>query len=123
MNIEGARLAREACDEVTAETGRKRYVAGALGPTGRSAAVATKDDPAERDVTFDELVVSYQQQIDGLTRGGVHIIFIETIFDTLNSKAAMMAYSQYFDDKPEEDRLPLFISATLIDISGRNLSG
>lgn len=93
MNVAGARLAREACDEVYAETGRKRYAAGALGPTGRSAAVATKDDPAERDVTFDELVVSYQNQIAGLVEGGVHIIFIETIFDTLNSKAAMMAYT------------------------------
>ena len=101
---------------------RPRFVAGSLGPTDKSASVATDvGDPAYRNVTFDELVDAYYEQVDGLVQGGSHILFPETSFDTLNMKACLFAIDQYFEDK--NVRLPVMISGTIIDKAGRTLSG
>lgn len=117
MNFEAARLAKKA----TSEFSEKKYVAGAVGPTPRAASISRNvDDPSFRDVFFDDLVNSYYLTIKGLHEGGADIIMIETIFDTLNSKAGIFAYEEYFKDKP---KLPLIISGTLVDLSGRTLSG
>lgn len=127
MNFEAARLARVAADKVTkdpAADGRWRLVAGAVGPTNRTASVSPKvEDPAFRNVTYMELVDAYYEQIQGLTDGGAHIIFIETIFDTLNARAAIFAYDNFFNDNKHLRKLPLFISGTIIDAAGRTLSG
>jgi 5-methyltetrahydrofolate--homocysteine methyltransferase len=122
INLEAARIARRAADDVTAlEPDKWRLVAGAIGPTSKTASVSRNvEDPSQRDITFDELVESYYEEICALHEGGVHLILIETIFDTLNSKAALYAYEQYFSDKP---KLPLMLSGTLVDLSGRTLSG
>ena len=97
MNFEAARLARVAADKVTSEGDRWRLVAGACGPTNRTASVSPKvEDPAYRNITYNELVDAYYEQINGLVSGGVHIIFIETIFDTLNARAAVVAYEKFF---------------------------
>lgn len=123
FNFEAAKLAREACDQFTKKTGKKVYAAGAVGPTSKTASISPKiDDSSLRNISFDELKISYKDQIAGLTEGGCHIIMIETIFDTLNAKAAIMAYSDYFEEKNLE-KLPLIISGTLVDNSGRTLSG
>ena len=98
-------------------------MAGAVGPTNRTSSVSPKvEDPAFRNVTYMELVTSYKEQIAGLVQGGCHIIMIETIFDTLNARAAIYAYKEFFEEVnlPE---LPLFISGTIIDAAGRTLSG
>ena len=123
MNRASAELARKVADEVTAlNPDRPRFVAGSLGPTDKSASVATDvGDPAYRNVTFDELVDAYYEQVDGLVRGGSHILFPETSFDTLNMKACLFAIDQYFEDK--NVRLPVMISGTIIDKAGRTLSG
>jgi 5-methyltetrahydrofolate--homocysteine methyltransferase len=124
FNYEAAKLARKACDSYTEKTGKKVYVAGAVGPTSKTASISPKiDDSSLRNITFDELKLSYYEQIAGLTDGGSHIIMIETIFDTLNAKAGIMAYIEYFQDKPTEEKLPLIISGTIVDKSGRTLSG
>lgn len=122
INLEAAKLARKAADDVTANEPHKwRLVAGAVGPTSKTASVSRNvEDPSQRDISFDELVDSYYEQISALYDGGVHIILIETIFDTLNAKAALFAYEQYFTDIP---KLPLMLSGTLVDLSGRTLSG
>ena len=122
VNCAAARLAREAADAITAQDpSRWRLVAGAVGPTSKTASISRNvDDSSHRDVTFDELATAYEEQIAGLYEGGAHIIFIETIFDTLNAKAAIYAYEQFFSTRP---KLPLFISGTLVDQSGRTLSG
>ncbi|WP_151705300.1 methionine synthase [Nitrincola alkalilacustris] len=123
INVEAARLAREACDEITAKTPtRPRYVAGVLGPTNRTASISPDvNDPGFRNVSFDELIEAYTESIDGLIKGGSDIILIETIFDTLNAKAAIYAVETYFDE--HEVRLPVMISGTITDASGRTLSG
>ncbi|KAA0875410.1 methionine synthase [Nitrincola tapanii] len=123
INVAAARLAREVCDEISALTpDRPRYVAGVLGPTNRTATISPDvNDPGFRNVTFDELVAAYTESIDGLIQGGADIILIETIFDTLNAKAAIYAVEQYFDDHGL--RLPVMISGTITDASGRTLSG
>lgn len=101
----------------------RRYVAGAVGPTNRTASVSPKvEDPAYRNITYTELVNSYKEQIAGLVEGGCHIIFIETIFDTLNARAAVFAYQEFFEEVGLRP-LPLFISGTIIDAAGRTLSG
>lgn len=122
VNIAAARLAREAADEATAaDPGKWRLVAGAVGPTSKTASISRNvEDSSHRDVTFEDLAETYEEQIAGLYEGGVHIILIETIFDTLNAKAAIYAYEQFFSSRP---KLPLFISGTLVDLSGRTLSG
>ncbi len=123
MNRASAALARKVADEVTAlNPDRPRFVAGSLGPTDKSASVATDvGDPAYRNVTFDELVDAYYEQVDGLVQGGSHILFPETSFDTLNMKACLFAIDKYFEDK--DVRLPVMISGTIIDKAGRTLSG
>ena len=123
INVEAARLARQAADIVSAQTpDRPRYVAGVLGPTNRTCSISPDvNDPGFRNVTFDELCEAYTESIDGLIEGGADIILIETIFDTLNAKAAIYAIEHYFDQ--HDIRLPVMISGTITDASGRTLSG
>lgn len=122
INVESARLARRVADEITArDPSHRRFVAGAIGPTSKTASVSRNvEDPSQRDISFDELADAYYEEIDALYAGGAHIILIETIFDTLNAKAGLWAYQKYFLDKKP---LPLMISGTLVDLSGRTLSG
>jgi 5-methyltetrahydrofolate--homocysteine methyltransferase len=125
LNLEAAKLARQACDVWTKKTPNKpRFVAGALGPTSRTASISPDvNDPSVRNVTFDQLVETYTDAIDGLIKGGADLLLIETIFDTLNAKAAIFSVEKYFDDHPEIEKLPLMISGTITDNSGRTLSG
>jgi 5-methyltetrahydrofolate--homocysteine methyltransferase len=123
MNKRSAQLAREAADKVTKEDGHWRLVAGAVGPTNRTCSVSPKvEDPAFRNVTYMEIKDAYKEQIKGLVEGGVHIIFIETIFDSLNARAGIYAYMEFFEETGLQP-LPLFISGTIIDAAGRTLSG
>jgi len=123
INREGARLARLAADQKTAETpDRPRFVAGVLGPTNRTCSISPDvNDPAFRNVSFDELVVAYTESTHALIEGGCDLILIETIFDTLNAKAAAFAVSGVFDELGY--KLPVMISGTITDASGRTLSG
>ena len=123
MNREAAKLARACCEAWSKKTPeRPRFVAGALGPTNRTASISPDvNDPAKRNVTFAELVTAYGEQLDGLLAGGIDLVLVETIFDTLNAKAALMAYLERFEDDP--DPPPLMISGTITDASGRTLSG
>jgi 5-methyltetrahydrofolate--homocysteine methyltransferase len=121
INVESARLAREICDEFSTED-KPRFVAGVIGPTSRTCSLSPDvNDPAFRNVTFDELVGVYMESTRGLIEGGSDIILIETIFDTLNAKAAIFAVQQVFEDDGVE--LPIMISGTITDASGRTLSG
>ncbi|HEX2146631.1 MAG TPA: methionine synthase, partial [Pseudorhizobium sp.] len=118
----GARLARRAALRAEKEDGKRRFVAGALGPTNRTASISPDvNNPGYRAVTFDDLRLAYAEQIDGLIDGGADIILIETIFDTLNAKAAIFACQERFAEKGI--RLPVMISGTITDLSGRTLSG
>ena len=122
LNVEGARLARRICDEAESKDGRPRWVAGVLGPTNRTASISPDvNDPGARNVTFAALVDTYVEATEGLLDGGSDIILIETIFDTLNAKAAIFAVEQVFDARAE--RVPIMISGTITDASGRTLSG
>jgi len=123
LNYESARLAREVCDEVTEkDPTRPRFVVGAIGPTNRTGSISPSvEDPAARNVTFDELVDAYFEQIVGLVDGGCDILMVETIFDTLNAKAAVYAVGEYLEMSGLD--IPLFVSGTLVDQSGRTLSG
>jgi len=122
LNHTAARLARGVADEVGAETGRKRYVAGALGPTTRTASISPDvNDPAARNVGWDQLVEAYTTAARGLVDGGVDLLFVETIFDTLNAKAAIFALETLFEEAGR--RWPVVISGTITDASGRTLSG
>jgi len=123
LNFEAAKTARQAADQITAETPEKpRFVAGVLGPTGQTTSMSPDvNDPGFRGITFDALVENYYEATDGLVRGGSDIILIETVFDTLNCKAAIFAVKKYFDD--EQLELPIMISGTITDASGRTLSG
>ena len=123
INLAAARIARERADAWTAKTPDKpRFVAGALGPTNRTATISPDvNDPGFRNVSYDELVAAYTEAIDGLVEGGVDLLLVETVFDTLNAKAALFAIEQYFDTHGM--RLPLIISGTITDASGRTLSG
>ena len=121
QNLESARLARAACDAYSTPE-RPRFVAGALGPQPKTASISPDvNDPGARNVTFDELRVAYTEQLNGLLDGGVDLILIETIFDTLNAKAAIFAVEEVFEARGE--RLPVMISGTVTDASGRILSG
>ena len=121
MNLAGARLAREACDEFSTPE-RPRYVAGALGPTPKTASISPDvNDPGARNVSYDELVAAYLEQANGLVDGGADILLIETIFDTLNAKAAIFAVETLFEERGR--RWPVMISGTITDASGRTLSG
>jgi 5-methyltetrahydrofolate--homocysteine methyltransferase len=123
LNYEAARLAREACDEVTAKDPSKpRFVMGAIGPTNRTGSISPSvEDPAARNVTFDELVEAYFEQTVALMDGGADILIVETIFDTLNAKAALYAVGEYLELTGLD--VPVFVSGTLVDQSGRTLSG
>jgi 5-methyltetrahydrofolate--homocysteine methyltransferase len=122
LNQTAARLARRVADEVTAETGRQRFVAGALGPTSRTASLSPDvNDPGFRNISFDELVAGYSQATRALIEGGVDVILIETVFDTLNAKAALFAVRGVLDEL--ETDLPIIVSGTISDASGRTLSG
>ena len=123
LNVEGARLARQVADAKTLETpDRPRFVAGVLGPTSRTCSISPDvNNPGYRNVTFDELVENYVEATRGLIEGGADMILIETIFDTLNAKAAIFAVQQVFEDDGVE--LPIMISGTITDASGRTLSG
>ncbi|RID92873.1 5-methyltetrahydrofolate--homocysteine methyltransferase [Gemmobacter lutimaris] len=122
LNVAGARLARAALDRATAIDGRPRFVAGAVGPTNRTASLSPDvNDPGYRAVTFDDLRRAYGAQVRGLMEGGADLILIETIFDTLNAKAAIFACMEVFAEAGR--RLPLMISGTITDASGRTLSG
>lgn len=123
INLEAARIARAAADAWTAKTpDQPRFVAGALGPTNRTASISPDvNNPGFRNVSFDELRSAYFEQAKGLIEGGADVLLIETVFDTLNAKAAGVAVLDAFDDKGVE--LPLMISGTITDRSGRTLSG
>ena len=123
INVAAAKLARQAADKYTALTPDKpRFVAGSIGPTNRTASLSPDvNNPGFRNITFDELVAAYSEETRGLIEGGVDAILIETIFDTLNAKAAGFAVKETFDAMGVE--LPLMISGTVTDLSGRNLSG
>ncbi|WP_218353196.1 homocysteine S-methyltransferase family protein [Alteromonas lipotrueiana] len=123
INLQAARLARRAADEFTRKTPEKpRFVAGVLGPTNRTASISPDvNDPGKRNVTFDLLVEAYVESCQALIDGGSDIIMIETVFDTLNAKAAVFAVSQVFDSIGYE--LPVMVSGTITDASGRTLSG
>jgi 5-methyltetrahydrofolate--homocysteine methyltransferase len=123
INVASAKLAREAAEAVTAKTPEKpRFVAGVLGPTNRTASISPDvNDPAFRNIKFDELVEAYTESTRALVEGGADIILIETIFDTLNAKAAVFAVDQLFEESGT--RLPIMISGTITDASGRTLTG
>jgi len=123
LNYESARIAKEAADEFTAQNPAKpRFVAGAIGPTNRTASLSPDvNRPGFRAVTFDELATAYHEQVRGLVDGGSDALLIETIFDTLNAKAALFAVQKFFDEGGRE--VPVMISGTITDASGRTLSG
>jgi 5-methyltetrahydrofolate--homocysteine methyltransferase len=123
LNVAAARLARDAADAAErADPGRPRFVAGSLGPTNRTASMSSDvADPAARSVTWDELATAYRESAAGLIEGGADLLLIETIFDTLNAKAAIFAVQSLFDEL--DVRLPLIVSGTIVDASGRTLSG
>lgn len=121
MNVAAARLARAACDKY-ATPDKPRFVAGAFGPTPRTASISPDvNDPAARNVSFEQLRVAYLEQASGLLEGGADLFLVETIFDTLNAKAAIFAIDELFEQTGE--RLPVIISGTVTDASGRILSG
>ncbi len=122
MNLAAARVAREAADAATAADGKARFVAGALGPTPRTASISPDvNDPGARNVSFDQLRVAYREQAQALLEGGCDLFLVETIFDTLNAKAAIFALDELMADTGE--RLPVVVSGTVTDASGRILSG
>ena len=118
LNYESAKIAKE----VASEFNEKKYVAGSIGPTNKTASMSPDvNDPGFRAVSFDELVESYSEQVKGLVDGGSDILLVETVFDTLNAKAALMAISNYFEEN--KTNLPIMVSGTITDNSGRTLSG
>ncbi len=123
MNLAAARLARQTADKQSAKTPEKpRFVAGSIGPTNRTLSISPKvEDPGYREIDFDQLAEAYYQQVKGLIEGGVDLLLIETIFDTLNAKAALYAIQNCFDDL--QVQLPIMVSVTIVDKSGRTLSG
>ncbi|XP_068920588.1 methionine synthase isoform X1 [Petaurus breviceps papuanus] len=122
LNKCSAEVARKAADDVTSQTGIKRFVAGSIGPTNKTLSVSPSvERPDYRNVTFDELVEAYQEQARGLLDGGVDILLVETIFDTANAKAALFALQKLFEEG--YDPRPIFVSGTIVDKSGRTLSG
>jgi 5-methyltetrahydrofolate--homocysteine methyltransferase len=121
INLAAARIAKKACNLVG--SGEQKFVAGAIGPLNKTLSLSPDvNNPGYRALTFDEAVEAYYEQITGLVDGGVDLILIETIFDTLNAKAAIFAVKKYFRDK-QQPELPIMISGTITDASGRTLSG
>mmetsp|Transcript_35332 Transcript_35332/g.140429 ORF Transcript_35332/g.140429 Transcript_35332/m.140429 type:complete len:972 (-) Transcript_35332:1486-4401(-) len=125
INFESAKLARMAADKYTELTPNKpRFVCGAIGPTNKTLSVSPSvENPAFRNTTFLEVVSAYEAQVRALCDGRVDILLVETIFDTLNAKAALYAIDKFFDDNPSYERKPVFVSGTIVDNSGRTLSG
>lgn len=123
LNYESAKIARKACDEYTAKNPDKpRFVAGSIGPTNRTASLSPDvNDPGYRAITFEELRVAYRQQCEALLDGGSDILLVETIFDTLNAKAALFAIDELQEERGIE--IPIMVSGTITDASGRTLSG
>lgn len=123
LNYESAKIAREVADELTLEEPKKpRFVAGSMGPTNRTASISPDvNDPGFRAVTFDDLRVAYKQQAEALLDGGVDLLLVETIFDTLNAKAALFAIDEV--SKVRGIEIPIMVSGTITDASGRTLSG
>jgi 5-methyltetrahydrofolate--homocysteine methyltransferase len=123
INFQGAKLAREAADEATAlDPSKPRFVAGSIGPTNRTASLSPDvNNPGYRAIDFDGLKDAYEEQLRALMDGGVDIILVETIFDTLNAKAALFAIEEVFEERGV--RLPIMVSGTITDASGRTLSG
>ena len=123
INFQSAKIACEVANEFTIkEPNKPRFVAGSIGPTNRTASISPDvNDPSFRNTSFDELNEAYQEQINGLIDGGVHILLIETVFDTLNAKAALFAVNQVFESRAI--KLPVMVSGTITDASGRTLTG
>ncbi|MDO5616166.1 MAG: homocysteine S-methyltransferase family protein, partial [Cruoricaptor ignavus] len=123
LNYESAKIARKACDEYTAKTPEKpRFVAGSIGPTNRTASLSPDvNDPGYRAITFEELRMAYKQQAEALLDGGSDILLVETIFDTLNAKAALFAIDELQEERGIQ--IPIMVSGTITDASGRTLSG
>jgi 5-methyltetrahydrofolate--homocysteine methyltransferase len=123
LNFESARIAREVADEFTAKNpDQPRFVAGSIGPTNRTASMSPDvNDPGFRAVTFDDLRIAYKQQVEALLDGGVDLLLVETIFDTLNAKAALFAIEEVKDERKID--IPIMVSGTITDASGRTLSG
>lgn len=123
INYQSAKIAKEVAEEFTArEPHKPRFVAGSMGPTNRTASLSPDvNDPGFRAVTFDELVIAYKQQAEALLDGGADLLLVETVFDTLNAKAAVFAIQEVFDERGKE--WPVMVSGTITDASGRTLSG
>jgi len=123
LNYQSAKIAKEVADEFTAKEPHKpRFVAGSIGPTNRTASMSPDvNDPGYRAVTFEDLRIAYKQQIEALLDGGVDILLVETVFDTLNAKAALFAIEQVKEERKIE--IPTMLSGTITDASGRTLSG
>ena len=123
INFQSAKIACEVANEFTIqEPNKPRFVAGSIGPTNRTASISPDvNDPSFRNISFDELNEAYQEQINGLIDGGVHILLIETVFDTLNAKAALFAVNHVFESRAI--KLPVMVSGTITDASGRTLTG
>jgi len=123
LNFQSAKIAREVADEFTAKDPAKpRFVAGSIGPTNRTASMSPDvNDPGYRAVTFDDLCIAYKQQVGALIDGGVDLLMVETIFDTLNAKAALFAIEEVKDERKID--IPIMVSGTITDASGRTLSG
>jgi 5-methyltetrahydrofolate--homocysteine methyltransferase len=123
LNYQSAKIAKEVADEFTAQNPDKpRFVAGSIGPTNRTASLSPDvNDPGYRAVNYDQLVTAYKQQVKALMAGGVDLLLVETIFDTLNAKAALFAIEEVFDEL--NTRIPMMVSGTITDASGRTLSG
>lgn len=123
INFHGAKIAKEVCEEYNKVLPNKpRFVAGAIGPTNRTASISPNvNDPGERNITFNELVSAYEEQVKGLVEGGVDILLVETVFDTLNAKAALFAIEVVQEQLGV--KLPIMVSGTITDASGRTLSG
>lgn len=123
INFHSAKIAREVADEFTAKEPEKpRFVAGSIGPTNRTASISPDvNDPGFRAISFDELVLAYKEQVNALIDGGVDILMVETVFDTLNAKAALFAIDEVYEER--NVRLPIMVSGTITDQSGRTLTG
>jgi 5-methyltetrahydrofolate--homocysteine methyltransferase len=123
LNFESAKIARQVADEFTAKNpNQPRFVAGSIGPTNRTASMSPDvNDPGFRAVTFDELRIAYKQQVEALIDGGVDLLLVETIFDTLNAKAALFAIEEVKEERKID--IPIMVSGTITDASGRTLSG
>lgn len=123
INYHGAKIAREVADEFTRENpGKPRFVAGSIGPTNRTASISPDvNDPGFRGISFDELVHAYKEQVNALMDGGVDILLVETVFDTLNAKAALYAIDEVYGQR--NTKLPIMVSGTITDQSGRTLTG